>query len=150
MTCCPVAVATTTGHDSFGTKRLIAHSGNAHLCACKRSLETSWNHPTCSPRAYENQSANVCHHGLAGVDFEFRKRWPPPLPCMALFANYFRGSVTPESNGLCSRQPNDSKRSSDPIMPSIPSATQSTAARMVFSVCRLNNRCFGSSPINQQ
>jgi hypothetical protein len=26
---------------------------------------------------------NDRHHGVAGVDFYFRKRWPPPLPCMA-------------------------------------------------------------------
>ena len=28
---------------------------------------------------------NVPHHGVAGIDFDFIKRWPPPLPCMRWF-----------------------------------------------------------------
>jgi len=29
---------------------------------------------------------NDRHHRVAGVDFDLRKRWPPPLRCMAWFA----------------------------------------------------------------
>ena len=27
------------------------------------------------------------HHRVAGFDFDFRKRWPPPLRCMAWFTD---------------------------------------------------------------
>ncbi len=38
---------------------------------------------------------NDPHHGVAGVDVDFKTDWPPPLPCMRWFADsrYARGGT---------------------------------------------------------
>lgn len=34
-------------------------------------------------------AGNVTHHGVAGVDIDFKIDWPPPLACMRRFVGVF-------------------------------------------------------------
>ena len=46
-----------------------------------------------APKWFAVASANDPHHGVAGVDVDFKIRWPPPLPCMRWFFDFICGFV---------------------------------------------------------